>query len=153
LIAEQFWLPGISRWLLEGTIGILNWLTMPLPPSIYGLWIAGAIGAVIADSLVIEAAGPSWRDSFILLIAALVTIILVWLSQYLTWTLVGKAWIDGPCGRYLLPIIPILGLALPRVNIPGANRIKALALCLPALAAFGTLVLLPRWAAIHFYLS
>ena len=124
MVIEQFQGPVYGGYMLDATIGILNWLTMMLPPDLYKLWIAGAVGAIIADSLRNETPGPSWRDSMVLILVCVATVLLVWLSEYLTWTSVGKAWIDGAQGRYLLPLIPVLGLAWPRLNFPrrGADQ-------------------------------
>jgi hypothetical protein len=137
--------------LYESTIGILNWLRMILPSSIYNLWVIGAAGALVADLLVERDYGPVLSETLILLAVIITTVILVWLSEYLTWTNVGLDEIDGPQGRYLLPLIPILGFALPRIGFRGAWIVRRAAISLPMIAALWTLILLPRWLAIQFY--
>jgi len=153
MIWAYFSLRPYQLYLIRTMIGVLGWLMIILPPAIYHLWLLAAAGAVIADITEAGGAPPSWPDSVLLLAGILVTICLIWLSQYLNWTLVGLAQIQGPSGRYLLPLVPVLGLALPRLRIPGARSIQRAARCLPVLAVLGTLILLPRWLAIKFYLG
>jgi len=61
---------------------------------------------------------------------------------YLTWTSVGADRIDGPQGRYLLPLVPMLVLAFARIRPGpvGAGRWPAM---LPVAAAGIDLVALP----------
>lgn len=94
--------------LTEGAIGILGWLDRFLPMPIYGLWIV-ALAAAFAGS---GRAPASGRALAVLAIASGLTFWLVVLSQYLSWTNVGDERVDGPQGRYLLPILPIFALVL-----------------------------------------
>lgn len=155
--ATLFWnnivTPFYFEYWVKATIGILNWLSLLLPPSIYNLWMAGATGALVADMLTEDDRGPALPDTFVLMAAIFGSIFLVWLSEYLTWTNVGLEEIDGAQGRYFLPLFPILGLALPLIKFRGAWMLRRAALSLPILASLGTLILLPRWLAVHFYLN
>jgi len=140
-------------WLAKGTVGILGWLQILLPSAIYKFWLFGAAGALIADMAADAETSPTFRDCVLLLTGIIITIVLIWLSQYLNWSLVGSTEIGGPCGRYLLPLIPLLGLALPSFAFPHSALLRRVAMALPILAAFGTLVLLPHDLAIGFYLN
>ncbi len=111
--------------LAEGAIGILGWLDRFLPMPIYGLWIV-ALTAAFAGS---GRAPASGRALVVLATAAGTTLWLVVLSQYLSWTNVGDVRVDGPQGRYLLPILPIFALVLTsgdRVRETAASRLRRL---------------------------
>lgn len=62
------------------------------------------------------------------------------ISQYLTWTNVGENRIDGPQGRYLLPLVPLFVLAFARTRQETAARWPAM---LPVAAAAVDVVALP----------
>ncbi|MDR3521043.1 MAG: DUF2142 domain-containing protein [Acidocella sp.] len=138
---------------IDSAIGILDWLRIRLPDTLYSLWMLAIGGAVVADILVDTPTGPEWRDTLMLFGIIVGTVILIWLSQYLTWTNVGMTHIDGPQGRYLLPLLPILGLSLPRIRFAGAAMMRRMALTLPIFAAFVTLLILPGWMAIKFFVN
>ena len=63
-------------------------------------------------------------------LAAFAAVLLIFLSEYLSWTSVGAAFVDGVQGRYFLPIALLLPLFLPE-----APPSKSTGLLLP-LAAF-----------------
>jgi uncharacterized membrane protein len=154
LMVWSYFVPGPQLyWLAKSTVGILGWLQILLPPTIYKMWLLGAAGAVLADMVTQTDTSPTLKDSAVLLAGIVITIVAIWLSQYLNWSLVGNARIDGPSGRYLLPLIPLAGLALPSFVFPHANLLRRVATALPILASFGTLLLLPRWLAMQFYLN
>ena len=122
-------------WLAREMVGLLGWLIIPLPAWLYATW-AAAIGCAIgADGL----GRPGGRfleqlaDASLLVLAVLVGVVLIYVSQYLIWDLVGAERILGPQGRYLLPLVPMLALAVPRVA-PSGPLLRA-ALCVPAVAA------------------
>ncbi len=138
---------------VTSAIGILDWLRIPLPNFLYSLWLLAIGGAVVADILVDTPIGPQWHDTLMLIGVIIGTVLLIWLSEYLTWTNVGMAHIEGPQGRYLLPILPIFGLALPRLRFMGADQIRRLALMFPIFAALTTLLVLPGWMAIKFFVN
>lgn len=103
--------------LAAGAIGIFGWLDKPLPAAIYAAWGAGFLALVLACGRSLRV---RWADLALLGVAALVTAWLVALSQYLSWTEVGGVRIYGPQGRYFLPLIPMLVLAVaPRPAAPG----------------------------------
>ncbi|UMY19159.1 DUF2142 domain-containing protein [Methylobacterium organophilum] len=117
-------------WLGAGAIGILGWLDCPLPPFLYVAWFVALCGAALArDHRRAELRG---RDSALLAIATLVCLWAIVLSQYLTWTNVGYARVDGPQGRYLLPLLPLL---VPCIRGLGPLREVRLFGALPYVAA------------------
>ena len=110
------------------TIGVLGWLNVVLPPATYKLWWGAAVLAILSCLLRRRAVGPasSWLrpalEAALLLAGALATIWAVYISQYLAWTNVGNTLIEGPTGRYYLPVVPLLALALPQLagrRLPG----------------------------------
>ncbi len=130
--------------LAQGAIGLFGWADKPLPAFIYAAWGAGLAGLVVL-------CGRSIRlrrlDLALLLTAALVTAWLVAISQYLSWTPVGEARIDGPQGRYFLPLIPMLVLAIaPRPAGTGAPGLRWAFVIATAVAALD-LVVVPLAAA------
>ncbi|TNC14208.1 DUF2142 domain-containing protein [Methylobacterium terricola] len=103
--------------LAQGAIGTFGWNDRPLPAAVYAAWGAGLIALVLMCRRGLRV---RWADMALLGVAALVTAWLVALSQYLSWTHVGEARIDGPQGRYFLPLIPMFVLAVvPRPAAPG----------------------------------
>jgi hypothetical protein len=92
-------------------------------------------------------------DAALLVIGALATVEAVYLSQYLIWTHVGLDRIDGPQGRYLLPIIPMLVLALPRLPLPGARFVRPALFAATILAACADNVVLPVMMITLFHTS
>ncbi len=95
--------------LATGAIGVFGWLDRLLPAIVYTTWIAALVGLAILCGRSVRL---RWIDLALLVTAALLTAWLVALSQYLSWTHVGEARIDGPQGRYFLPLIPMLVLAV-----------------------------------------
>lgn len=142
-----------NQWLVRQTIGILGYQTLVLTDGLYRIWMVGIVGAMVADLLADGEPGPALPDILVLILVMIIGVYLVWISQYLNWTEVGLNTIDGPAGRYLLPLIPILGLALPKIGFRGAWVMRRVAKCLPMLAALCTLLLLPRWLVVQFYLN
>ncbi len=142
-----------NQWLVRQTIGILGYQTLVMTDGLYRIWTVGIAGAVAADLLADGEPGPTWQDTLLLMAIIVFGVYLVWISQYLNWTEVGLNTIDGPAGRYLLPLIPILGLALPKIGFRSAWVMRRVAMSLPMLAALCTLLLLPRWLVVQFYLN
>lgn len=125
--------------LAQGAVGIFGWLDRPLPGFVYAVWAAALLGALLLPG---RGTRPPWPERLILPAAALASLWLVVLSQYLTWTDVGADRIDGPQGRYLLPLVPMLVLAFARLRegAPPPGRWPAI---LPVAAAAIDLVALP----------
>jgi uncharacterized membrane protein len=129
-------------------IGVLGWLNVWLPNWLYWAWIAGVVGAALAD-LCLGGAAPDERrwtglaGALLLIAGALACVEAVYVSQYLVWTHVGLERIDGPQGRYFLPMVPLLALALPRFAVPGAPWLRSVLFVVPLAAAFADNLVLP----------
>ncbi|AWN45427.1 hypothetical protein DK419_03085 [Methylobacterium terrae] len=95
--------------LAAGAIGIFGWIDRMLPAAIYAAWGLGLAGLALLCGRSVRV---RWIDLGLLGAAALLTAWLVALSQYLSWTDVGDVRIYGPQGRYFLPLIPMLVLAV-----------------------------------------
>lgn len=90
-------------------IGTLGWLTIPLPDAVHF--------AVIALLIVVALfAGPklTLAQRVVALIVAIASIITVELSEYIAWTAANANIIEGVQGRYFIPILPLLVIALSR---------------------------------------
>jgi hypothetical protein len=155
--ARLIWLPATTiahdPWLLRQAIGILGWLNLLLPDALYQAWMAALPCAVLADLLAPRQ--PNRVGRALLLPAAILAAILaaiwaIYFSQYLTWTAVGLDHIEGPTGRYFLPLVPLLGLALPTFG--GWPRLRLLATAIPVLAAAAGLAVLPALVVGAYYL-
>lgn len=111
--------------LYKGAIGIFGWLDRPLPGVLYGLWAVALLAPLL---LLRQGTLPPWPERLILPAAAIACLWLVVISQYLTWTNVGENRIDGPQGRYLLPLVPMFVLAFARSRRETAGRWPAMLL-------------------------
>ncbi len=105
--AELWWLQFV---------GVLGTNDLLFDKGFYGFW--GLVGgfALAVTLLGSFRAGSSWpalADAILLAVTILVSIWLMLIGQYLSWTLVGAPLIEGMQGRYLLPMAPFLILALP----------------------------------------
>jgi hypothetical protein len=161
------WLPAVSLahdpWLARQAVGVLGWLKIALPPPLYTLWFAALGCAAIAD-LPAGTGGPPpcpmWRrrlaEAGLLAAALLGATWAICLSQYLAWTDVGLDRIDGVSGRYLLPLVPLVGVAIGGV-LPAPRRrltrwLRRLALVVPVAAALSGYAVLPPLVAATYYL-
>jgi uncharacterized membrane protein len=149
-VAGMVWTNLATNTLLwREVVGVLGWLAVFLPAPLYTIWAFGAGSALVADAL-----APCERDSRMGMLVMLVvagSVFLVWVSQYLNWTPVGAKAIYGPTGRYLLPLIPVLGLAVPRLGARGTAWLRGVALALPVGAAAVGLVWVPVVLRAHFH--
>jgi hypothetical protein len=124
-------------------VGVLGWLTIDLPDALYRFWYA-AIGLAFVADAARAGSGPSgWRDA---LLAILMVAVAAWgiaLIEYLTWTNVGGDHIEGVQGRYLLPLIPFLAIAIPGLPIPRGRVVAACCMIGPISAAVAGIAVLP----------
>ena len=132
--------PIIALGLMVSGIGILGSLDVTLPRWLYLLWIAPVAGIAwlwlrpAPQGLRGMARAGLWLDLAVLLAAIVASVFAIVLSQYLTWTNVGDALIQGPQGRYFLPLLAFLCLLPsrdPRSRVPTAESLA----WLPALVA------------------
>jgi uncharacterized membrane protein len=103
----------VLRW--REMIGVLGWLKLVLPADFYRVWIIALAVACLADLNARNDAprGRRWLDPIVLVAACLVTVEAIYLSQYVAWTPVGAERIEGTQGRYFVPLIPLVAVALP----------------------------------------
>ncbi len=97
------------------TVGILGWLDVTLPG-----WFYVLAGAVLASAIIVILARekpvvpPLSQAGFFLAGAGALS--LVFVLEYLSWTPVGLAFVQGVQGRYFLPIIMFLPAMLPSLR-------------------------------------
>jgi uncharacterized membrane protein len=133
--AQIIWLPAhslaihfTSIW--HGMIGALSWELVPLPSWQHAGWLLALAAALLG--LLTDPAAPEKRALGFNALLLLATVLSIVLSAYITFTNVGYDSIDGISGRYFLPVLPFLLLALPRLR----SRLAAVAapvFCLPAI--------------------
>lgn len=105
---------GVHAWVYtHQMIGTLGWLTIPLPRTL--------IVAIIALLVVVAAtAGPrlTRAQRIAALTIAIASIVTVEVSEYISWTAVGANVVEGVQGRYFIPILPLLLIAISRPSTP-----------------------------------
>lgn len=136
--------------LAESTIGQLGWLNVSMPA-----WVRVCAYVALLLSLFVRtdvdtrvSTAPRWPGSVWVLMLAFVVVELIVLAHYVAWTPVGAYSAQGVQGRYLLPLLPIVALAVnwrvPAVRIGpirGALKVLFATLCLALpLATFLTLI-------------
>lgn len=136
-------------------VGVLGWLNIILPHWLYWLWGAAAVAAV-ADLVSRRAddAPPAlpWLDFALLVTAGALTVTAICLTQYLNWTPIGALELQGVQGRYLLPLCPMLAIAMPRFGVPLGRLVRAASVLLPVIAAAAGLLTIPRIIVEFYYL-
>jgi hypothetical protein len=111
---------------LREMIGVLGPLQINLSGAVYRLWsvcgIAALAGLVFSRRPVVFSPGAAAVNFLSVGFLVAVTCWLMMIMFYLSWTNVGLDYIDGLQGRYLLPLLPFLLLAVPgfrwRFNLP-----------------------------------
>ena len=133
--------------LLRSAVGVLGWLNVVLPNPLYTLWWTALPAALLCDLIARRNGGRQGSSSdFALGVAAAAACVLgIYLSQYLSWTLVGSPVVQGVSGRYLLPILPLLALSLPVLWVPGGRWLRAGLAAVSVAAALAGAVVLPPW--------
>ena len=91
----------------EQLIGRLGWLDVFLPR-----FVRIAFALLFAYAALTVRVAPSLRDRALILAIFVATLFIVSLSQYLIWTPVNAEEIHGIQGRYFLPVVPLLLIAL-----------------------------------------
>lgn len=133
--------------LLRSAVGVLGWLNVPLPGTLYTLWWTAVPAALLCDLMARRTGGRQGSlAGFALGLAAAAACVLgIYLSQYLSWTLVGNPTVQGPSGRYFLPILPFLALSLPVFKARGGGWLRAGLAAVPVTAALAGAAVLPPW--------
>ncbi len=117
-------------------VGVLGWLDTPLPNPYYALTGLVLLAALFASRTPTPLDARRRIAAVGLVCGAVATIFVL---QYLSWTPIGSRTIEGVQGRYFLPLVPFLGLALPRGRLRMSSWALA-ALCFyPALSIVVTL--------------
>ncbi len=150
-------------WLFRQGIGVLGWLDLPLQAWLYTLWTWALVCACLADFLARADDGrPALRigptEIVLLALSAAPMVIAIYQSQYLLWTPVGGSSISGPAGRYWLPLVPLLAIAVPRCRpLPWARAAAAMSVgsaaltIVPVAAAFASLVAVPALVVMTYF--
>jgi hypothetical protein len=150
--ARTLWSNGLMD--LQQAVGILGTLNLIMAAAIYGLWYAAIALAALGDLLAAPEPGrPRAAFSLIALLALAATVIAMFDLEYLTWTKVGGGpLIDGFQGRYAIPLLPMISIALPSLRLPSPRWLGgALALPVIGMAAAG-MVYLPAIVLQTYYL-
>jgi uncharacterized membrane protein len=93
----------------ETMVGRLGWLNVTLPQAVIFAFAALLIAvALLAGSTITR------TQRALAALAAIASIAVVQLSQYIIWTPVGANTIDGVQGRYFIPILPLILIAISR---------------------------------------
>jgi len=140
-------------WMLQGIVGILGVLDILLPSWLYGLW-AVALGLLcLGESVAVRReARPGVIVGLLALGCVVATVFALFDGQYLSWTYTGNATVEGMQGRYFLPLIPFVAVALPFVPFVGAGPLRAV-LRLPAVVAGGIgVAVIPALVVATYYL-
>ncbi len=96
--------------------------------------------------------GPRWWKTLAGVGLVVACIWAIYDAEYLTWTPVGAAAIEGAQGRYGLPLIPFLAVLLPRFRLSLGDSVRVL-LTLPAIAAGAVgLVAMPAIVLFAYYI-
>jgi hypothetical protein len=139
---------------LQEAVGILGTLNLIMAGAMYALWYAAIVLALLGDGIAPrEARRPGAGVALIGLLAVAATVIAICELEYLTWTKVGDGpLIQGIQGRYAIPLLPMIAIALPLIRLPFSARLGA-ALALPAFAmAAAGMVYLPAVVLQAYYL-
>ena len=141
--------------LLREMIGVLGWSDVVLPISIYLLWTAAFAAACLGDMLgdKDEKPGPAPLDTVIVLCTGIATTFVIFIFQYLTWASVGNAEIHEVRGRYLLPILALTVLAIPRIRFAGGDAWRTAFGVVPVAASAAGLVALPVAVVWRYYVQ
>jgi uncharacterized membrane protein len=129
-------------------IGILGWLNVLLPSRQYTWWSVAIVTCLAGALFTPDNKSRRWQGLDALFVALLITASMqaICLALYLSWTKVGMPLISGVQGRYLLPLVALLPLILPRYRCsPRVAAIIEIASILPvALLALHDKDLLPK---------
>ena len=149
---QTLWFNGLLK--LQEAVGVLGTLNLDMAGTMYSLWYVAIALAVLGDLLAArEASAPRPGQALIALLAVAATVILIFDLEYLTWTRVGDgSLIAGIQGRYAIPLLPMIGIALPLLRLPSTGWLKT-AFSLPCIAmAAAGMVYLPALVVDTYYL-
>ncbi len=134
-------------------IGVLGQLDLALPGWLYRLWAAALAAAVLGDMLASRGRdGPRIPETLLVVAIGVACLFATYLALYLTWTPVGAERIEGVQGRYFLPLLALLGLALPRVAVPRTAALRVGCALVVTAAGLTTITIVPTLAVRAYYL-
>jgi uncharacterized membrane protein len=128
-----------GKWARQ-TVGVLGWLDTPLPDPFYRLAWALLLAAIFLDPFRRAPVTLAMRALYLAVFLLSFTGIL--LALYLVWSDVGAVNVGSAQGRYFVPLIPLLGVALG-VGVDGRPclpRVATTAAALFAVIAAGVTV-------------
>jgi uncharacterized membrane protein len=138
-------------------VGVLSWRDLPLPVWLYAAWY-GVILAVVSLDAVLPATRvrQPWLRAFgagVGIAACLAgSVLLIYLALYLSWTSVGAALVAGVQGRYFIPLLLFIPLALPWRTRANA-RLESLAMLIPLALAVVDSAVLPSLILARYYVQ
>ncbi len=146
-----------ERGLQRQMIGMLGWVNTPLPVIVYTLWTCALGAALVSDATRQQPPakpwGPHLTESALLFLAVLMALCAIYLSHYVTWTRVGAPLTEGTQGRYFLPLLPMLAVAVPLMG-GGWTRLPArVLLAAPLVVAALDILVIPGAVTRAFYLQ
>lgn len=97
-------------------VGRLGWLDVGLPPFVIWAYVSLFVYVALSTTMTL-----SVLERVTLVIVALATLLILSLSQYLVWTAVGNQSIEGLQGRYFLPVVPLVLLAMSARILPSTR--------------------------------
>jgi hypothetical protein len=104
-------------------VGILGHLNIPLPTVLYAIYPLGILAASLCDPRDPRELSPGRRVGLVGIF--LVCGACVFTMSYLGWNPVESPVISGVQGRYFVPALPLLFLALPSAGVPLSLEIRA----------------------------
>jgi uncharacterized membrane protein len=104
-----------------GIIGRFGWLNVWLPAPLYALAVTALFGAVIVTDA--NAPMPARSQRALWLGLAALMFLLVHCALYLTASELGEGFVEGVQGRYFVPLLPLVALAVLWRARPGINRL------------------------------
>ena len=106
-----------ARFFGETTIGMLGWLNVPLANWVYLLLGLALLLSACAEP---RAASLGVVAALWLLLVSTTAVLLIFIALYVAWTPVRAYFVEGVQGRYFIPAMPMLGVAIASLV---ANRI------------------------------
>jgi uncharacterized membrane protein len=94
-------------------VGRLGWLDVGLPPFVIWSYVIVFLYVALSTSISLKII-----ERLTIAMVAIATLLILSLSQYLVWTAVGSTAIEGLQGRYFLPVVPLVLLAISARVLP-----------------------------------
>ncbi|UTB33229.1 MAG: DUF2142 domain-containing protein [Methanobacterium sp. ERen5] len=115
---------------LTSFVGTFGWkdigLDTSLSPFLVYLYILFVFFVALTDKIEVD---MQLRKKLFSITLFLVSLVSIFILEYLTWTTVGNNLIDGVYGRYLIPIAPLLFLGFYNKQIPNFKGNNILVPC------------------------